>query len=434
MRALHFVQYVIDTLDSRLGSGYTRRAGLNIITTLDLHIQDLAQTVVTQKIGELQPQYDLNNAALIAIKPGNAELLAMVGSADFANPAIDGQVNVAVSLRQPGSAIKPILYAIALNDNLVSPASVLWDTPVDYDLGNGQTYSPVDYDRHFHGPVSVRTALANSYNVPAVKLLNMVGIERMLAGARALGIQTLNADSGRYGLSLALGSGEVRLLDLVTAYHTIADRGRYVPPRFILSISDNRGQPMLEHGPESVQVISEEAAFLVTDILSDDNARAPTFRQGGPLSLSRPAAAKTGTTDDWRDNWTLGFTRYLVAGVWVGNTDGHPTKDSSGVMGAAPIWHAFMEAVLADGELMHLLEAPNDGEAWEFLPPPTVERRSECPPRLTCRADGEYFSRSWIEMMGDAGPLADSIVRMSVGRRHSTVPKASRNATSACAR
>lgn len=400
VRAPHFVQYVIDTLDSRLGSGYTRRAGLNIITTLDLHLQGLAQTAVSAGVAKLQPQYDLNNGALVAIRPGSAELLAMVGSADFANAAIDGQVNVAVSLRQPGSAIKPLLYALAFDADLISPASRLEDAPVTYTLDTGQSYSPVNYDRRFHGQVSVRTALANSYNVPAVKLLDTLGIPKMVAGVRSVGIQTLAADPGGYGLSLALGSAEVRLLDLVTAYHTLANQGRYVPPRFILSMSDNRGQPLLEHRPESAQVISEAAAFFVTDILSDDRARSPTFRPGGALTLSRPAAAKTGTTDDWRDNWTLGFTRYLVAGVWTGNTDGHPTLDSSGALGAAPIWHAFMEAVLADPTALQLLDAPDDPQAWNFPPPASVEKLAQCPPGLTCPTGGEYFSRAWLRAAG----------------------------------
>ncbi len=416
VRAPHFVQYVIDMLDSRLGSGYTRRAGLNIITTLDLPMQELAQKTVAQKVSELLPQYGLSNAALVALKPGNGELLAMVGSADFANAAIDGQVNVAVSLRQPGSSIKPLLYAIAFNNDVISPASVLWDTPVTYNLPTGKTYSPVNYDRLFHGPVSVRTALDNSYNVPAVKLLNRVGIDHMVQGARAMGLRNLPPDSSHYGLSLALGGDEVRLLDLTAAYHTIANRGQYVPPKFILSMTDNRGQAMQDDQPQPVQVISQAAAFLVTDILSDDAARAPTFKTGGVLTLSRPAAAKTGTTDDWRDNWTVGFTRYLVAGVWAGNTDGHPTNHSSGIMGAAPIWHAFMQGVLADPNLLQLLDAPQDQEAWMFRPPPTVERLNQCPPRLTCRAGGEYFSRSWLQMMGKAGPLADSVVYCGSGR------------------
>ncbi|MCC6455989.1 MAG: transglycosylase domain-containing protein [Caldilineaceae bacterium] len=409
-RAPHFVQFVIDSLDSRLGAGYTRRAGLNIITSLDLPMQEVAQQIVAEKVSELQPQYDLNNGALVALKHGSAEILVMVGSADFADEAIDGQVNVAVRLRQPGSAIKPLLYALAFNDNLAMPASMLWDTPITYSLTNGQEYSPLNYDRKFHGPVSLRTSLANSYNVPAVRLLEIVGVEPMVEGARAMGLQSLVPDPGRYGLSLTLGGGDVKLLDMVAAYHTLANAGQYLPPKFILSMTDNRGQPMQEKSPEPVPVISAAAAFLVTDILSDDAARAPTFRAGGPLTLSRPAAAKTGTTDDWRDNWTLGYTRYLVAGVWAGNTDGRPTQDSSGSLGAAPIWNAFMEAALADARFLQLLNAPQDEAAWEWQPPAALQLLSDCPPRVTCHPEGEYFTQSWLDLMGSAGPIADSIV------------------------
>jgi penicillin-binding protein 1C len=413
-RAPHFVQYAIDTLDSRLGENYTRRAGLNIITTLDLRMQEMAQQIVAQKVGELQPQYDLNNGALVALKPGQAEILVMVGSADFANEEIDGQVNVAVSLRQPGSAMKPLIFAVALDDNVISTASVLWDTPISYRLWDGETYSPLNYDRTFHGPTSVRTALANSYNVPAVRLLDMVGVDHMVERARALGLQSLSADPSHYGLSLTLGGGDVKLLDLVASYHTLANSGRYVAPNFILSMTDNRGLPVQTSGPEPVQTLSEAAAFLITDILSDNEARVPAFGPQSPLALSRPAAAKTGTTDDFRDNWTVGYTRYLVAGVWAGNSDGRPMQNASGVTGAAPIWNAFMEAILADADFLALLGAPagdsTDSEAWMWQPPAGVQLLNACPPHVKCHPEGDYFSTSWLEMMGDAGPLADSIV------------------------
>ena len=410
IRAPHFVQYVIDTLDGRLGANYTRRAGLNIITSLDLPMQEMAQQLVATKVSELAPEFDLNKGALVALKPGNAEVLVMVGSADFANAEIDGQVNVAVSLRQPGSAMKPLVYGVALDENIISTASLLWDTPVSYRLGDGQTYSPLNYDRTFHGPVSARTSLATSYNVPAVRLLEMVGVAHMVERARAMGLRSLADDPSHYGLSLTLGGGEVKLLDLTASYHTLANGGRYVEPKFVLSMTDNRGQPMQAANPKPEQVISEAAAFLVTDILSDDAARAPAFGTGGPLLLSRPAAAKTGTTDDFRDNWTVGYTRYLVTGVWAGNSDGSPMQSASGVTGAAPIWHAFMETVLADPAFLTLLGAPEDDEAWMWLPPGHVQLLNDCPPHVTCHPEGEYFTTSWLELMGEAGPIADSVV------------------------
>lgn len=408
--APHFVQYVIETLDQRWGTGYTARAGLNIQTTLDLTMQKLAQQLVARKVAELREPYDLSNAALVAMRPNSGEVLVMVGSADFADEAIAGQVNVARSLRQSGSAIKPILYAAALDDNLISPASVLWDTPVTYTLSVGQIYTPQNYDQKFHGPVTARRALANSYNIPTVKLLEAVGVERMLTAARALGISTFQASPEQYGLSLALGSGEVTLLDLTTAFHTLASTGNYWPATPILSFTDSQQRPLyLTNAVQPVRVITPATAFLISDILSDNAARAPAFGEQSPLRLSRPAAVKTGTTTDWRDNWTIGYTNYLVTGVWAGNSDGHPMRSTSGVTGAAPIWHDFMETVLSDQALLTSLGASADEAAWQFLPPPSVVQLPDCPPGVICREGGEYFTTSWVQATGTAGILADSL-------------------------
>ncbi|MBP7964738.1 MAG: transglycosylase domain-containing protein [Caldilineaceae bacterium] len=413
--APHFVQYVRDTLNAKLGPLYLERAGLNIYTTLDLSLQDAAQAVVAERVATLREPYDLNNAALVAMRPGSGEILAMVGSADFNDAAIDGQVNVAVSLRQPGSAIKPILYATALNDNLISPATVLWDVPVTYTVGIGQPeYRPRNYDNRFHGPVTVRTALANSYNIPAVKLLDGVTVPRMLESARNMGLTSLNRESNWYGLSLTLGGGEVTALDLTTAFQTLANGGQHTGPRFILTISDSQGLPMsdpLEAAP--TQVISPAAAFQITDMLSDNVARTPAFGANSNLVSSRPAAAKTGTTSDFRDNWTVGYNRYLVVGVWAGNSDGHPMRNTSGLTGAAPIWQDFMETVLANPDLMAVIDAPSGPEGWAFEPPAEVERRKECPPGLACPAEGEYFSKAWLDATGAAGPLADSVEKVA---------------------
>jgi len=408
--APHFVQYVLAQLDSRWGEGYTRRAGLHVRTTLDLKMQLLAQKVITQTVAQLRPQYDLSNAALVALRPNSGEILAMVGSADFANVAISGQVNVTIRPRQPGSAIKPVLYATAISDTLISPATVLWDIPVTYTVGPRQVYAPHNYDNRFHGPVTARTALANSYNVPTVKLLDGVGVGRMLASARAMGLQSLNQTDAWYGLSLTLGGGEVTLLDLTTAYHTLASNGQYFPSTAFLAITDSQQQPLPLNSPaQPKQVIDPAAAFLVTDILSDNQARTPAFGAESPLKLTQPAAAKTGTTSDFRDNWTLGYTRYLVAGVWAGNSDGHPMRNVSGITGAAPIWHAFMQAVLADPTLLTMLGAPADPAAWQFNAPAGVEQRPDCAPGVSCRKGGEYFTPNWLQAAGAAGPLADSV-------------------------
>ena len=229
--APHFTQYVWDVLDSRLGEGAAVRSGLAVTTTLDLKMQALAQGIVARKVKELKPKHDLNNAALVAMRPESGEILAMVGSADFADTAISGQVNVATSQRQPGSAIKPLVYATALNDDLISPATILWDVPVTYTVGNSMTYTPVNYDGKFHGPVTVRAALANSYNIPAVKLLDGVTVERMLKAAEAFGIRSLNRGKEWYGLSLTLGGGEMTLLELTSAYAALASGGTSRDPR-----------------------------------------------------------------------------------------------------------------------------------------------------------------------------------------------------------
>ncbi len=413
--APHFVNFVLDQLESRLGRDYVRRAGLHIYTTLDPALQAAAQEVVTSESAELQGRFDNNNAALVALRPGTNDILAMVGSLDFFDEEIDGQVNVATSLRQPGSSIKPILYATALNDNLISPATVIWDTPITYTVGVNQSYTPLNYDRKMHGPVTARASLANSFNIPAVKLLDGVGVARMLESAQAMGLLSLSRGPEWYGLSLTLGGGEVTLLDLATAYHTLANGGRYLPPRYILAISDGTGQSLWEEGDLSgVQAISPAAASLTTDILSDNPARTPMFGANSYLALDRPVAAKTGTTDDNRDAWTMGYTRYLVAGVWVGNTDGRPMNNATGASGAGPIWNAFMRRVNGDPDLLARLDAPAELSAWDFPLSDEVELGEECPPGLTCRREGgELFAKAWLDAAGEAGPLADSVVRMA---------------------
>jgi penicillin-binding protein 1C len=427
--APHFVQYIVETWGAELGGRKLARSGLQITTTLDLSMQQLAQGIVRTHVDEARPQFDLNNAALVAMRPNSGEILVMVGSADFANAEIAGQVNVTTRLRQPGSAIKPVLYATALNDNLVSPATVLWDVPATYDIGNGRRYTPRNYDEKFHGPVTVRWALANSYNVATVKLLDALGVGRMLQSARAMGIHSLDQPVDWYGLSLTLGGGDVTLLDLTTAYHTLASEGRYLPPRAILQMRNHTGEEVrLGDLPAPLPVLTLEATFLVTDILSDNVARAPMFGASNLLQLSRPAAAKTGTTTDYRDNWTLGYTRYLVTGVWAGNSDGHPMRNTSGLTGAAPIWHDFMQAVLDDPHLLAVIGAPAEPEAWRFVPPPGVEQRPDCPPGVQCRSDGEYFAQDWLIAAGEAGPLVDSTEQVSSAPVYVNTPEGMRRA------
>jgi penicillin-binding protein 1C len=412
--ASHFVQFVTAEAQATLGAINVRRSGLTITTTLDLDLQRVAQRIVTTQVAALRPTYDLSNAALVALQPGTADILVMVGSANFTDTAIAGQVNVATRLRQPGSAIKPVLYALAFDDLRISPATVMWDVPATYKVAEDDRYRPVNYDETFHGPITARRALANSYNIPAVKLLDAIGVERMLAGARAMGIQSLNRGTDWYGLSLTLGGGEVTLLDLTTAFHTLANGGEYRVPRAILAadgVASLLGSGAVwPPAPQPAQrVISPQAAFQVTSILSDNEARTPAFGENSALRLSRPAVAKTGTTSDWRDNWTEGYTRYLVAGVWAGNSDGRPMRHVSGVTGAAPIWNAFMEAVLADPALLAALGAPADSTLWEFTPPAGILLAPvTCPSGIAC-PDEEWFDVRWLARLGDRGPVGDSV-------------------------
>ena len=274
------------------------------------------------------------------------------------------------------------------------------------------TYAPVNYDGTFHGPVTARTALANSLNIPAVKLLDGVTWSGCWKATAAWASRASRRDRTWYGLSLTLGGGEVTLLELTGAFATLANGGQYVAPTPVLAIRDSLGKPVDLPGltsPQPRQAVSPAAAFLVTDILSDNAARTPMFGPNSVLKLSKPAAAKTGTTTDYRDNWTVGFTKHLVTGVWAGNSDGHPMKNTTGLTGAAPIWHDFMEATLADPALLARLSAPKDAVRWEFAPPTDVERRNECPPGLSCREGGEFFSKAWLADAGKDGPLADSV-------------------------
>ena len=347
--APYFMDYVNQAIDSRFGQGAVGRLGLTVTTTLDVRLQQVAEDLVRKQVSVLRAPYNLGNAALVALLPSSGEIVAMVGGADYYAKVNGAQVNVAISPRQPGSAIKPILYTLAFTRGF-SPASVIWDIPVTFKLDAIHTYAPTNYDLKFHGPVRLRTALANSLNVVAVKLLSQVGVPDMVAMGRSMGLQGLDRPVEQYGLSLTLGGSEVTLLSLTNAYATIDNGGRLAPSTPIIAIRDSGGQVIDGHKP-AANVVDPRVEYLVTSILSDNEARAMEFGTNSPLHLSRPAAAKTGTTTDFRDNWTVGYTPYLAVGVWAGNTDGTPMRNTTGLTGAAPIWHDFMETVFSRPEL-----------------------------------------------------------------------------------
>lgn len=372
IRAPHFVMHVRRLLEDELGLATLERGGLRVYTTLDLDMQDTARWIVRRRLDQLSerrgglPDRNVRNAALVALDPWTGEILAMLGSPDYFNRRIDGAVNVALATRQPGSSIKPITYAAAFDPRRAdpyTPATMVNDVRTAFITRESDPYVPVNYDRLYRGPVLLRQALASSFNLVAVKVLDHVGLEDMTALARRLGITTLD-DSERFGLALTLGGGEMRLLELTAAYAAFANGGHRVEPVAILRVEDSQGnvlrarsETFAQHGPETgKRVLDERVAYLITDILSDDTARISGFGEGSVLKLSRPAAVKTGTTTDWRDNWTIGYTPELAVGVWVGNADNEPMRRVSGVAGAAPIWHDFMEEVLKGRPVQEFVE------------------------------------------------------------------------------
>jgi penicillin-binding protein 1C len=352
MRFPHWVNYVRSQLelqpDYDAQSFY--RAGWTVQTTLDPVLQEQAQQLVTAQVAQLVAN-NAHDGALVAIQPSTGEILAMVGSADYYNESISGQVNMAVSqTRQPGSSIKPINYVAAFEKGW-TPATLIWDVPSEFPPSGDpndtrEPYKPVNYDGNFHGPVTVRTALSNSFNVPAVKTLQFVGIYGsggMLEMAKRLGLTSLTRDD--YGLSLTLGGGDVSLLEMTSAFGVFANSGVRMPPVSILKITDFQGNVVYQYTPpQGEQVIRPQHAYLITSILSDTEARSWMFGRNSILNLTFPVAAKTGTTNDFRDNWTLGYTPDLVTGVWVGNADYTAMTNTTGTSGAAPIWAQFMES------------------------------------------------------------------------------------------
>lgn len=341
--APHFAMYVKDLLVEQYGEQMVDEGGLKVTTTLDLDKQAIAEQVVKNSQKRLNG-LGASNAALVSIDPKTGQILAMVGSIDFYNKDIDGQVNVADSLRQPGSSFKPIVYATAFKGKY-NPAFTLWDVTTDF----GGGYTPKNYDGQTHGPVSMRMALAGSLNIPAVKTLALAGIEKAIDTAHDLGITTLNGKPANYGLPLVLGSGEVKLVDLTTAYGVFANQGKLVPTNAILKVEDSRGKVLDDFKvQDGKQVLDPQIAYEISSILSDDNARSFVFGSNSVLTMGgRPVAAKTGTTSDYKDAWTMGYTPSLVTGVWVGNNRGKQmAQGSAGAMAAAPIWHDYMTKAL----------------------------------------------------------------------------------------
>jgi membrane peptidoglycan carboxypeptidase len=357
IKAPHFTLYVKELLEKEFGADFLREKGLKIYTTLDWDLQQTAELLVAQQ-SKINEKYRALNLALTAIDPKNGQVLALVGSKDWfgepypknclpgKNCLFDPKTNIATSLpgRQPGSAFKPFVYATAFEKGF-SDLTVVVDEPTNFGIWGGKPYQPKNYDGRFRGPVTLRQALAQSLNVPSVKVLAyLAGLEDSIKKAKEMGVTTLNKPPSYYGLSLVLGGGEVKLLDMTLAYGVFANEGKKLMPVFILKIEDSQGNILKENNFVATRrILSTKTCRLISDILSDNQARAPIFGQNSALNITEfQAPVKTGTTNDFKDGWTIGYTSELVVGVWAGNNDGTPILKEPGLTVAAPLWRNFI--------------------------------------------------------------------------------------------
>ncbi len=352
--APHFVFYILNELKQTYGQG-ALVSGLKVTTTLDADLEVKAESLVQQYARENEKKFKASNAALVAIDPPTGQILAMVGSRNFFDSAIDGQYNAALALRQPGSTMKPFIYSLALmrgytRDTVVFDVPTQFSTacsPSDVTNSTPPCYAPVDFDNRFRGPMTFETALAQSINVPAIKVLYLVGIENAINLAKSFGLTSLG-DPSQYGLTLVLGGGEVRLLDLVGAYAAFADDGVKNTPTGILEVDDAQGNVLQKYTPNPIRVIPANIARDMSAMLSDAPARLPEYPLNSPLSFpGYDVAVKTGTTNDTRDAWVVGYTPSIAIGVWAGNNDNTPMVKSIAGYIAAPMWHAVMAYALS---------------------------------------------------------------------------------------
>lgn len=356
IKAPHFVFFIKEYLENKYGAEVVANGGLSVTTTLDWGLQEKAEPLVLQYAKKNEKDYNGKNAALVAIDPKTGQILTMVGSRDYFDPNIDGNYNVTTASRQPGSSFKPFVYATAFNMGY-RPETALFDIPTEFQGGcnaygkalpgfnQDSCYNPENFDGKYKGPMSLRNALGESRNIPAVQLLYLVGVNNAIKTAKDMGITTLT-DASRYGLSLVLGGGEVRLLDMASAYGVFATGGVRYPATGILKVTDNSGKILEEFTPKSEEVMPLQTALLMSDVLSDNVAKIPTFGRNSPLEISgRQIAVKTGTTNSRRDGWVVGYTPSLVVGVWAGNNENTPMKKTSAAV-AGPLWNAFMKIAL----------------------------------------------------------------------------------------
>lgn len=405
INAPHFVFYVRKLLEEEYGVQFAT-LGYSIYTTIDLELQRAAQRIATERINEIQER-NINNAAVVVMQPTTGQILAMVGSVDYnkvvktTNPnftgnLLDGQVNVSTSLRQPGSALKPFTYLSAMERGL-TPATVFWDVKMTYPSIDDERYEPNNYNGKFNGPLRMRQALANSLNMPAIEALRFAGIGHTIGLLQRIGLSSFQRGEGFYGLALTLGGGEVTPLELTAAYNTLASEGRYYPPESILKIVDNQGTVVREYQrPQVTASVNPELVSIIVDMMSDDTARQAIWGLNSPLKLSRPAAVKTGTSNDWRDAWALGFTPYVTVGVWTGNNNNEPTARVESLTGGGIIWRNIMEYMFSNDRLSSLLAQPFDNRlVLNFNRPAGVQELPICPlPGAFNNRTTELFTRT----------------------------------------
>jgi 1A family penicillin-binding protein len=346
IKAPHFVMYIREFLSEKLGDEVLENGGLRVVTTLDLEKQKIAEDAVLAGVEARGEQYGFHNAAQVSIDPKTGQIITMVGSKDYFDLENDGNVNVTLSKRQPGSSMKPLVYLAAFKQGY-TPNTVLYDVETTFKTDT-KDYHPLNYDLAEHGPVTMRKALQGSLNIPAVKAIYLVGVQKMIDLLELFGYSTFE-DRSRFGLSLVLGGGEVQLLEHTAAFATLANQGVYHPPVGILRVEDSNGNILMEYKERDRKVLDSKTVNTLTNVLSDDAARAYVFGAGSYLSLpGRAAAAKTGTTNDYRDAWTMGYTPSLATGVWVGNNDNSAmNRGAAGGVVAAPIWNEYMKNALS---------------------------------------------------------------------------------------
>jgi membrane peptidoglycan carboxypeptidase len=370
-KAPHFALWIKEQLAETYGEKMVEQGGLRVTTSLDLDLQEFAQEAVATEVAKLN-RLNVGNGAALVTRPKTGEILAMVGSKDYFAEDEDGKFNVILGKRQPGSSIKPINYALAIRDGKITPATALADVPTCFAVFGQPLYCPTNYDLTFHGAVQARFALGSSYNIPAVRVLALNGVDNFVEFARSMGLTTLT-DPANYGLSLTLGGGEVRPYDMAVAFGVFANQGVKVPLVSILKVEDWKGKVYEEVKLDEIEgdrVLSSEVAYLISHILLDNNARSAAFGESSFLNVrGHPeTSVKTGTTNDRRDNWTIGYTQHGLVVSWVGNNDNSSMSGAvSGVSGASPIWNRIMRELLDKADEGYYDET-EDGHAWPRQP------------------------------------------------------------------